>query len=83
MVRMTRANKREILEAIFKKMDPAGSWQIMSPSRLDPFNPEYLCVFQQPSTYKEVRALIPTPWFDDGELDKIEWAVRDAIERSK
>ena len=36
-------------------------------------------MLQNPAEYKEARVEIPTAWFMDEQIDKIQSAVRDAI----
>jgi hypothetical protein len=74
-------NKREILQAILDQEEEL--WIIIKPSRLNPRDPDYLCVFQNPGEYKETKVEIPTPWFQHRQLDKIEGAVRDALSRAE
>jgi hypothetical protein len=74
-------NKREVLQAIVDKEDDL--WIIMKPSRNDPADPEDLCIFQSPARWKEARVEIPLSWFVNQELDKIERAVLEALERAQ
>jgi hypothetical protein len=74
-------NKREILQSILDEEDDL--WIIMKPSRNNPTDPEQLCVFQNPGQWKEARAEIPTSWFLNREFEKIETAVRHAIEHAE
>jgi hypothetical protein len=73
-------NKREVLQSILDKED--DFWIIMKPSRNHPADPDDLCIFQNPAQYKEARVEIPTRWFMDKALDKIESTVLDAIEHA-
>ena len=77
----TLPNKREILESIIDEQD--DFWIIMKPSRNNPTDPDYLCVLQNPAEYKEARVEIPAAWFIDDQFDKIQSAVRDAIESAE
>ena len=77
----TLPNKRQILQSIIDKEN--DDWIIMKPSRNDPTDPEYLCIFQNPAEYKEARVEIPTPWFIDEQFAKIESAVLDAIQHAE
>jgi hypothetical protein len=77
----TAASKREILQEILDREDDL--WIIMKPSRRNPTDPDELCVFQNPTRWKEARAKIPHAWFTDGEIAKIEAAVADAIARAE
>lgn len=76
-----RKNKRQVLEDILQRIEPG--WEIAKLSPLDPTDPDYLCIFQKPAEYKEARVEIPTSWFDDRELLKIEQSVRAAIRNPK
>ena len=69
-----RVNKREILQAILDQEEEL--W-------IDPRDPDYLCIFQNPGEYKETKVEIPTSWFQHREVDKIEEAVRDALRRAE
>lgn len=71
-------NKREIFGSILDKQNDL--WVNIKPSRTNPIDPDYLCVFQNPAEYKKARVEIPTGWFQDEQLDKIESAVWHAIE---
>jgi hypothetical protein len=71
-------NKRKILESIIDEQD--DFWIIMKPSRNNPTDPDYLCVFQNPAEYKEARVEIPTVWFMDEQFGKIQSAVWHAME---
>ena len=73
----TLPNKREILESIINEQ--GDFWIIMKPSRNNPTDPDYLCVFQNPAEYKEARVEIPTAWFTDEQFDRIQSAVWHAI----
>lgn len=77
----TRVNKRAILQSILDREEEL--WIIIKPSRVDPLDPDYLCVFQNPGEHKETKTEIPTPWFQNGKLDKIEEAVHDALKRAE
>jgi len=55
----------------------------MKPSPNNPTDPDYLSVLQNPAEYKKARVEIPTAWFMDEQLDKIQSAVRDAIESAE
>jgi hypothetical protein len=77
----TLPNKREILESITDEQD--DFWIIMKPSPNNPTDPDYLSVLQNPAEYKKARVEIPTAWFMDEQLDKIQSAVRDAIESAE
>ncbi|HWP58410.1 MAG TPA: hypothetical protein VNL14_11010 [Candidatus Acidoferrales bacterium] len=74
---MDAVNKREILDAILQNEEEL--WIVIKPSRLNPCDPDELCVFQNPAQYKEASIEIPTRWFRDRELGMIESAVKDAI----
>lgn len=74
-------SKREILQSILDQEEDL--WIIIKPSRLNPSDPDELCVFQSPSQYKEARAKIPTSWFEKRELSKIEQAVKEALQRAE
>lgn len=74
-------NKREIIQAILDK--EKDLWIIIKPSRFDPTDPDYLCVFQDPAHYKEARVEIPTAWFQDREIERIEEAIQQAIRRAE
>jgi len=50
---------------------------------LNPSDPDELCVFQNPARYKEAAIEIPMRWFEDQEVEMIEQAVKDAIQRAK
>jgi hypothetical protein len=74
-------NKREILQSILDQEEEL--WIIIKPSRFNPIDSDYLCVFQNPAEYKETRVEIPTSWFQDQELNKIREAVRSALKRAE
>lgn len=74
-------NKREILQQILDREE--GFWIIIKPSRHNPSDPDALCVFQNPETYKEATVEIPTAWFQANDLPKIEEAVRNALSRAQ
>jgi hypothetical protein len=78
---MENVNKREILETILQKEEEL--WIIIKPSRLNPFDPDELCVFQNPARYEEAAIEIPIRWFQDQEVELIEQAVKDAIQRPR
>lgn len=77
----TLPNKREVIQSILDKQKDL--WIIIKPSRLNPTDPDYLCVFQNPAEYKEARVEIPTAWFQDREKARIEGVVQDAIRRAE
>lgn len=75
-------NKQKILQEILDQEDEL--WIIIKPSRLEPSDPDSLCIFQNPAKYKEARADIPTAWFrDGGEFNKIEEAVWTALSHAE
>jgi hypothetical protein len=78
---VTLPNKRDILQSILDTQDDL--WIVMKPSLKNPTDADYLCVFQSPRQYKEARVEIPTTWFQNREFDKIEGAVRDALEHAE
>ena len=78
---MDKANKREILELILEEEEDL--WIIVKPSRFNPSDPDELCVFQNPAKYKEAAIEIPMRWFQDQEVQMIEQAVKDAIQRAE
>lgn len=78
---MDNVNRREILEGILQEEEDL--WIIIKPSRLNPSDPDELCVFQNPARYKEAAIEIPLRWFEDQEVEMIEQAVKDAIQRAK
>ena len=55
----------------------------MKPSRNNPTDPDHVCVLQNPAEHKEARVEIPTTWFRDGQFEKIQSAVWDAIESAE
>ena len=77
----TLPNKRKILEAIIDEQD--DFWIITKPSRNNPTDSDYLCVFQNPAEYKEARVEIPTAWFMDEQVDKIQGAVWHAMKSAE
>jgi len=74
-------NKREILQSILDQEEDL--WIIIKPSRLNPSDPDELCVFQSPSQYKEAKIEIPISWFENRELSKIEQAVKEALQKAE
>ena len=74
-------SKREVIQEILDREDDL--WIIMKPSRKNPEDTDELCVFQNPARWKEARAEIPNAWFAGPETEKIEKAVRDALERAE
>ncbi len=70
-------NKQKILQEILDREEDL--WIVIKPSRLEPSDPDSLCIFQNPAKFKEARVDIPTAWFRDGEFNKIEEAVRSAL----
>ncbi len=74
-------NKRNILQDLIDQEEEL--WIIIKPSRLEPSDPDSLCIFQNPAKYTEARADIPTSWFRDGEFSKIEEAVRSALSHAE
>ncbi len=70
-------NKHNILQEILDREEDL--WIVIKPSRLQPADPDSLCIFQNPGKFTEARAEIPTAWFGDEEFNKIEEAVRDAL----
>lgn len=77
---MDNVNKREILEEILQEEEDL--WIIIKPSRLNPSDPDELCVFQNPAAYKEAAIEIPMRWFQDQEVEMIKEAVREAMQRA-
>ncbi len=67
-------DRRQRLQEILDKIEPG--WHVYRPWRNDPNS---LCIFQKSSENKEAHAEIPQKWFEDGEDDRIEQAVRNAI----
>ena len=60
-----------------EKLDEiAKGWVVVKPVRGDI---NHLCKFQKLDELKEAVANIPQKWFDDGEDDQIERAVRAAL----
>ena len=74
-------NKREILENILNEIEPG--WWIKKPSPADPYDVEYLCIFQKPSENKEAEAWIPNALFWGNDAAPIKQTVVAAIRNAK
>jgi hypothetical protein len=58
-------------------------WIIMKPSRQDPWDPEPLCIFENPAAQTEARAEIPLAWFRGRESEKIREAVQTSLQQAE
>jgi hypothetical protein len=74
--KMELTTKRDMIQAVLD--DEREPWIIMKPSRQDPWDPESLCIFENPAAQTEARAEIPLAWFQGRASAKI----RDTIEQS-
>jgi hypothetical protein len=73
--------KREMLQAVLdEEREP---WIIMKPSRQDPWDPEPLCIFENPAAQTEARAEIPLAWFRGQESAKIREAVQNCLQQAE
>lgn len=78
---MGLVDKRRILQPVLDKIE--AGWIIKRPSQLNPCDVDYICVFQNPSEYKEATAEISTKLFDEPDLVTIEKLVRKALKNAK
>jgi hypothetical protein len=73
--------KREMIQAILdEEREP---WIIMKPSRQDPWDPEPLCIFENPAAQTQARAEIPLAWFRGLESEKIKDAVQQSLQHAE
>ena len=71
-------DKRSILQPILDGIEPG--WEIVKPTKTDPANIEWLCIFRKPSENKEARAEIDNTYFQDADPQhKIKPLVEDSI----
>jgi hypothetical protein len=78
---MELTTKRDMIQAVLD--DEREPWIIMKPSRQDPWDPESLCIFENPAAQTQATAEIPLAWFQSRESAKIRAAIEQSLQHAK